>query len=310
MKKIVLTVILFISVALAAELSARTLGLSSPLLYRASSAGYELVPNQTVNLLGRSTHINALGTRGPETTPIPVKGRFRVLVLGDSVANGGNQIHDWQSWPLQMEGILKGRGMQIEVLNASAGGWAIGNAAGWIAEHGTLGAQLILLEVNEKDLDQQFAGQSLLDSNPSFPTRNPSMALGALVERYILPRLGMGASPSDPGSTAGMFQPQNTEEVLEEIGKIRIIAEKNKARFMLLYWDLRLPAPPLVAHARDRLFAYAAQQDVEVIRPSLGEDDSRDHFFRDDIHPNVEGNTAIAEELAQHILPEVRTHIQ
>lgn len=297
-------------VAIFIEFAARTLGLGSPLLYRESNSGYELVPNQTINRFGKSIHINALGTRGPETTPMPVKGCSRVLVLGDSVANGGNQIHDWQSWPLQMEEILKSRGMQIEVLNASAGGWAIGNAAGWIAEHGTLGAHLVLLEVNEKDLDQKFVEQNLLDSNPSFPTRKPSTALSELIKRYILPRLGMGNSPSDPGSTAGAFQLQNADEVLEAIEKIRKIADKGEARLMLFYWDLRLPAPPQVVPARDRLFSYATQHGIEVIRPSLDKEGDRNQFYRDGIHPNVKGNIAIAQELAPHVLSELTTHIQ
>jgi lysophospholipase L1-like esterase len=285
----------------AVELVARFLGFGHPLLYKTSVAGYEFVEGQTIIRLHKVTHINALGTRGPETTPLPAEGVYRILVLGDSVANGGAQINDDQTWPMQLQSALAKDGKFVEVINAAVGGWAVTNEAAWLAEHGILGAKLIVLEVNEKDLDQPFAGQGLLDANVSFPSKNPSTALGELITRYILPRLGLGGGSADPGSTATEFQPQNTEAVLDAVEKIRILAKANGARLAILYWDLRRPAPVAVVPARDRLLAFAAQHGIRVIRPDLNKDRKGDRFFRDDIHPNVEGNTAVAEELRQHL---------
>ena len=225
MKKWTWAAVVMAVAVVAMELAGRFIGFGHPLLYKASVAGYELAANQTVNRLGRFTHINALGTRGPETTALPAEGIYRILILGDSVANGGTQINDEQTWPMQLQVVLTKRGKPVEVVNAAAGGWAVENEAAWLAEHGTLGAKLIVLEVNEKDLDQPFAGQDVLDTNVSFPSKNPSTALGELTTRYILPRLGLGAASVDPGSTTGAFQPQNTKAVLDAVEKIRILAE-------------------------------------------------------------------------------------
>ena len=301
MKKWTWAAVVMAVAVVAMELAGRFIGFGHPLLYKASVAGYELAANQTVNRLGRFTHINALGTRGPETTALPAEGIYRILILGDSVANGGTQINDEQTWPMQLQVVLTKRGKPVEVVNAAAGGWAVENEAAWLAEHGTLGAKLIVLEVNEKDLDQPFAGQDVLDTNVSFPSKNPSTALGELTTRYILPRLGLGAASVDPGSTTGAFQPQNTKAVLDAVEKIRILAEAKGVKLAILYWDLRLPAAAEVVPARDRLLAYAAQHGIRVIRPDLNKDRKGAHFFRDDIHPNVEGNAAIAEELNQHL---------
>ncbi|MBB4200540.1 lysophospholipase L1-like esterase [Rhodoblastus sphagnicola] len=283
------------------ELSGRFVGFGHPLLYEPSIAGYELVASQTINRLGKITHINSLGTRGPETTFLPPVGIFRMLVLGDSVANGGTQINDDQTWPMQLQAFLTKAGKSVEVLNAAAGGWAVQNEAAWLTEHGTFGAKLILLEINEKDLDQLFAGPEVLDANVSFPSKNPATALGELTMRYILPRLGLGSTSSDPGSTADTFQLQNTGSVLDAVENIRLLAEAKEAKLAILYWDLRLPAPVEVVPARERLMTYAVQHGIIVIRPNVNKDRKGDHFFRDDIHPNVEGNTAIAEELIQHL---------
>ena len=285
----------------AMELAGRFVGLGHPLLYKASVAGYEMVPNQTVNRMGKVTHINALGTRGPQTAPLPAEGIYRILILGDSVAHGGTSINDDQTWPMQLQAALTKRGKPVEVVNAAAGGWAVENEAAWLAEHGALGAKLIVLEVNEKDLDQPFAGQDVLDANVSFPSKNPSTALGELTTRYILPRVGLGGASADPGSTAGVFKPQNTSAVLGAVEKIRSVAEAQGAKFAILYWDIRLPASPQVIPARNRLLAYAKQHGIRVIRPDLNKDGKGGHFFRDDIHPNVEGNAAIAAALNRQL---------
>ena len=182
------------------EIGLRTLGFGHPLLYKASSAGYELAASQTSVRLGKKTHIDALGLRGPETTPLPGAGVTRILSLGDSVSNGGSMINDSQTYPADLQRLL---GPKFEVLNASAGGWATENEKAWLQEHGTLGASIIILEVNEKDLDQGFEDRTTLDANPSFPSHYPATAIGEVLGRYILPKLGLTKPAADPGSGPG-----------------------------------------------------------------------------------------------------------
>eukprot|EP01037_Dinobryon_pediforme_P015543 gene15543-15690_t len=283
------------------EMGARYAGFGHPLLYRPSSAGYELRAGQSVYRLGKTTHINAHGTRGPETGPMPPAGTVRILVLGDSVANGGAQINDAQTWPLLLQRSISRPGKACEVLNAAAGGWALQNEQGWLAEHGTLGAKIIILEINDQDLDQAFAGTDILDSNPSFPTRNPPYALAEIMTRYVLPRLGMGSGGADPGSTASAFQHRNVEPERSAVAKINAMAQANGARLAIFYWDTNLPAHPDAVAARNALFALADHEKIQVLRPLLIGKPGSQALFRDQIHPNANGNAAIAAFLAAHL---------
>ncbi|MDF0490939.1 GDSL-type esterase/lipase family protein [Sphingomonas sp. H39-1-10] len=284
------------------EVCLRFAGFARPLLYKASGAGYEFVPNQTINLLGKTTHINAIGARGPDVSAVPANGLYRILVIGDSVANGGTQINDEQTWPLQLERLLRKTGINAQVVNAASGGWAVQNEAAWLAEHGTLKARMIILEVNQKDLGQPFARSDILDNNVSFPTRYPLSALGGFVKRYVLPRVGLAPPSYDPGSTSGKFDPESFAMVLKAVDNIRTEAERHGAKFTILYWDVRDPPTTDVISARNVLFSYADRHNIQVFRPYLNKVGQGERFFRDQIHPNAEGNIEIAKVLRDNIL--------
>ena len=289
---------------LAAEAGARWLGFGHPLLYRGSASGYEPVPNQSVQRLRKRTTINNLGTRGPNTTPQPPSGTIRILSLGDSVANGGTQIDDEESYPLRLQAMLKGRfgARRVEVLNAAAGGWAVPNEARWLAAHGTLGAKFVILEVNEHDLDQAFVAADILDHNLSFPSHPPLTALGEIAARYIAPRLALAQPSADPGSLAGQFQAANVAPALGAVDAIRREAESRNARLIILYWDVRAPATGPAVAARARLFAWAKAARVPVVRPLLNARADANQLYRDGTHPNAAANLLIASQLAT-VLP-------
>ncbi len=291
-----------VAALLLAEVGLRLLGFGHPLIYEASSAGYELAPSQTSTRLGKTVHVNALGLRGPESTPMPVAGVTRFLSLGDSVANGGAQINDNQTYPARVQTDLRNLGVNAEVLNASAGGWAIENERNWLREHGTLGASAILLEINEKDLDQSYVNSTILGANPSFPVQYPTTAIGELIGRYVLPKLGLAKPAADPGSTAGGTNSEAEIDMLAAVTDIEEIAAHNKAKLIIMYWDPHLgaPAPETVA-TREKLFAYTQRLGIPVVRPDLSALPTWKTNFRDAMHPNATGNLIIAKELANQI---------
>ena len=281
------------------ELGLRLCGLGHPLIYKASDAGYELVANQTSTVMGKTTHVNAFGLRGPQTTPIPAPDMIRILSLGDSVANGGAAINDVQTYPAQLQHDL---GPTTEVLNASAGGWALGNERGWLLEHGTFGASVIVLEVNEGDLDEPTHGSDILNHNPSFPQHYPALAMIEVMDRYVLPKLHLGGPATDPGATSSVVDAASEAQVIPTISEIRQIAQRNNAHLIILYWDFHAgPLPHETVATRDKLFAWAQANAIPVVRPDLSARSDWNHLFRDSFHPNVSGNALIAEAVAGRI---------
>lgn len=121
-----------------------------------------------------------------------------------------------------------------------------------------------------------------------------------MTTRYIFPRLGLGTKSADPGSTNGVFVPKNAQLVISAIDKIRLFSDRNGAKLAILYCDLREPAPNDVAHARDRLFIYAKDNRVNIIRPNLNKYNNGHQLFRYNIHPNIDGNNEIAKLLSRN----------
>ena len=70
------------------------LGFGNPLIYIADAeCGYLLAPNQKVRRLGNRIEINEYSMRSPAIAPSAPPETLRVLLLGDSVANGGLWTH-------------------------------------------------------------------------------------------------------------------------------------------------------------------------------------------------------------------------
>lgn len=292
-----------LAVVITGEMAARSVGFGKPLLYQFSAAGYEPRPGQQVVRLGKTTTINRMGTRGPELSIQP--SGFRILSLGDSVANGGTQANDDETYPALFGAMLARTKPGVEVINASAGGWSVLNEAAWLKSHGTLGARLVVLEVNDQDLDQGFVGADTLDHHPSFPSHRPASGLGEILMRYVLPRTGLTPPVADPGSTGGDFQEGNAQAAFDAVTQIKTFAQDHGARLTLLYWDARLPVSPRREKARNRLLDWAASQGMTVIRPQLNKSPFADRYFRDQIHPSVEGNRIVAEMLENSLLKEI-----
>jgi len=282
-----------------AEIGLRVVGFGHPIIYEATSAGYEARPSQTSTRLGKTTHINALGLRGPETTVTPATDVTRILSVGDSVANGTAAINDSQTYSAVLEKDLRQSGTKVEVLNASAGGWAPENELAWLREHGTFRAKVVILEINEKDLDQPFVDSSLLNKNPSFPARYPATALGELITRYLLPRLGI-VKAEDPGSTNGESNPQAETQTLRTVADVNNLVKANGADLMLMYWDAKYPRVfPSTLVTREKLFQFALANKIRVVRPQINQRSDWQHFFSGRMHPNAAANILIAQQLAK-----------
>ncbi len=291
-----------VAILIVCEIVLRLLGFGHPILYRATSAGYEIAANQQATRLFKTSTYNAQGLRGGPITPTPAPGTLRILSLGDSVANGGVLVNDNQTYEAQLQAKWISAGRKVEVLNASAGGWSSINEALWLREHGLYNSQLVMMEVDNGDVEQPFADGTILDKSTSFPSRYPKSAIVELLTRYIAPRLGL-IDNSDPGSTSAGESAANTDKALAAVQDVFDYSQAHGARMVILYWSDLLPVIPSEIVGRDRLFAWANQHQIQVINLAavLKAQPNPRQLLRDSGHPNAAGNLFIADYVATHV---------
>lgn len=291
-----------LSLLAAAEGGARQYGFGAPLLYRAAASGYEMVPNQQISRLGHTTSVNGIGTRGPEVSLMPEGDRFRVLVLGDSVANGGTMLDDAETFPAIASARLNAQGCRSEMIDAATGGWSIHDEIAWVHEHGLFGARTVVWTINDLDLDQPRTDGTVLDSNPSFPSRAPSTALSEISTRYVLPRLGLGTGDTDHGSVGGSaLDTRRFVDVLDAVTAFKQELDQRGVTLIVLYHQSLQPLPADRAVARTQFMAVLANLSVPVLETGLSTlADPASHYI-DTIHPNAQGHAAIGSLLAARL---------
>ena len=65
-------------------------------------------------------HMNRHGLRGPEPPP-KSREKFRILAIGDSYVYGWG-VNEAETWVKQLEGLLRGAGRSVEIINGGAPG--------------------------------------------------------------------------------------------------------------------------------------------------------------------------------------------
>jgi lysophospholipase L1-like esterase len=138
---------------------------------------FDLRPNQQVFTHDKPARINALGFRGAEIESPKPEGRFRIVVMGDSVTFG-NGVGDEQTYPAQLARKLgEASSHTVEVINAGIPGYDT-----W--QHALLLEEVVLL------LDPDLV---LLGFYENDITQRPEDIRPVINERGESPRIGLGA---------------------------------------------------------------------------------------------------------------------
>lgn len=285
----------------AAELVARASGLGRPLLYEKTDYGYRVVPAQELRRFGHRVSYNAYGMRSEPITPLPAAAVLRIVCVGDSITFGSTAVDQDETYPYRLQQLLEAGGAgRYEVLNVSAGGWAIENEEGWLARHGLFGSRAVVLQLATHDLFQAPASGDVVGRHPSFPDRRPRFALQELVQRYLLPRL------RDPGE---VLYHHNHDDVVRTMGSLERIARLVRGQGAELF-VLHVEQPPgvepddeLTRYGKAALRAKVEELRLTLIAPAaaVAAEGGRALFF-DGLHPNERGNRLLAREVAAAVL--------
>ncbi len=270
-------------------------GFGTPILYeRVPAIEYRMQPNQDVRRFGRRIVTNSLGLRCREFPPAKNDPReLRILVLGDSVINGGSNVDQSELATTLLEADLAKRlGRPVLVINISANSWGPPNLLGFVQAFGTFEADMAIVVLSSHDLvdvpDPRNTGAG-------GASERPWSAWGevfSLASARIFP----GSLPIAPDEGDEALATQSLAALDELTG---LLAAGDRPVALALFWDRSEISAGAPRPAHDRLAAEAARLQIPVweLGPALIAREKRDGVpvMVDHIHTSPAGQAAMAE---------------
>lgn len=311
---LLISLVIVLAVFTALELGLRGLyGFGKPLLYIADDQiGYLLAPNQNTKRFGNRIQINEYGMRSSAFQPQPSPQSLRILLLGDSIANGGWWTDQDKTISTLMMQSLSSKSndysqnySQVEVLNASANSWGPRNELAYLRRFGLFKSQILILLINTDDLFATAPSPLKVGRDKNYPAQKPPLALAELLQRYLVkdqPIPELKKLDQEAGDRVGIN--------LQAIGKIQAIALENNCQFLLamtpLLREVGNPGPrDYELKARQRLLEFTEAKKIKYIDllPVLNSGEKpHNYLYQDHIHFNYQGNQLISQIIEGEVL--------
>lgn len=289
------------------------LGLGSPVLFQADAdIGYRYRPNQTVFRFGKTIKYNEYSQRSqPVTTPKP-QDTLRILFIGDSITNGGTLTDQTQTISALFEARLTTKKQPVEVLNASAGSWAIGNQLAYLRKFGIFESEAVISQIGTDDLAQPTSTSDRVGHDPSYPDRPPLLAIQEAVTRYALPRLAnlvrLGSPPANVSRPSAQELDQQFQQNLQNLNTlVTWVRAQQLPIFVLFTPNLNnlLPSFNVPTYKPEFLQLLNSLQvnviDAHQAWSTLPQNTVETFYQPDGIHLTVPGNQAIADLLFEQL---------
>jgi len=285
-------------------------GLGDPPLFdRDPAIEYVLKPSRTFHYRHHTYSVNSHRMRGPEFPARKAEGELRVMVIGDSLLEGGGRIDQTELATEQLRIMLTEKfGRPVTVGNISAPSWGPPNQLAFIKQFGLFDADVVVLVSNSGDYDDVPGLEAL---GAVWPQRSPVLAIQEVLGRQLERRL--------PGLAIrlGMLSPANPPPIEQRepmaaaaLGELIQRVEQSGARFGLVqYW--KLSELRSGAEAGHGLIASAASAGTPGIRIWQ----TREAFISaptgdpttlfqpgDDVHPSAAGHRVLAAVLLDAVV--------
>ena len=253
---------------------------NSPLYFNNEWSGYSLVPNQYCFKLRNRYITNEYGMRSE-----PLKdGERRILLIGDSVLNGGARV----GHASLASTLLEDHFTPVRVLNISAPGWGIDNGVGVIKKYGDFDAEAIVIVLNSHDAIGHIPDYPIAGHHKTFPQRQYLLAWFELIDRYFIPRaqklLGMKNDIDDFNTSVGNEHSKGWEWIADYCSEKKIP--------LAIY--LHATTDEILAGKYDEngkwIQQFAAEKNISIYEDI---DSTKPTDFIDDCHLNAEGQKAI-----------------
>lgn len=308
MKMLVIVLATITSIGIIFEAGLRLiLGLGNPPLYIADEKiGYLLAPDQKIRRMGNQIQINQYSMRSGVINPQKPIANLRILVIGDSIVNGGW----WTDQPETISALIEkelasslSSFAQIEVMNASANSWGPRNELAYLERFGLLEAQIVILIINTDDLFATAPTSIPVGRDRNYPISKPPLAAIELWEQAFIkpkPIPEMEQVRAEKGDRVGAN--------LAAIKQIKAIATQNNAQFILAMTPLLREmqgkgSRDYELKARERLNKFADTEDILYVDflPVFKEFPQPEFLYRDHIHLSPPGNSLVSETLTKKL---------
>jgi GDSL-like Lipase/Acylhydrolase family len=275
-------------------------GLGNPLVYQADAEiGYLLAPNQKTRRFSNFIAINQYSMRSEPITPQRPPETTRILLIGDSIANGA-----WWTDQKAIISSLMAKNLQkiltnsVQVLNASANSWGPRNQLAYLQRFGTFESQVIVLLMNTDDLFALAPSSAMVGREINYPARKPALALIELYDKYFR------RYPPLPSVQEGGDRVGNN---LAALTQIKAIAQANQARLIIaitpLIREAQNQGKDYELKARQRLANFTKSEQIIYLDflPIFQTSSSSDSLYRDNIHLSPFGNDLISQKLSEAV---------
>jgi len=300
-KWLCIALILFVVLAVGTELFARYyLGLGDPPLCMADpEMVYLFKPNQTCHRFGNLIHYNAYSMRSddfPAHKSLP--NEIRVMVIGDSVINGGALTDQSKVCTSILQKSLTSKLRRPVVIgHISAGGWGPLNQWPFVKKYGLFDADVVVLVFSSHDASSSSL-RPTAGIDPNFPDHKPWCATWEAVMRY-LPRYfhTLGSAASNEGYREGTADPKMTQQHMVAVKSMINAAKEIGAKpVVMLHWTQN----ELHKAESETGWRPKGHRDIEAAANEAGasvvdlysydeEAKSTPGAYRDDIHLNAPG---------------------
>lgn len=294
------------------------LGLGNPPIVVADrEMGYRFEANQKLKRFGNRLEYNQYSQRSDRVASPKPPGILRILMAGDSVLNGGNRKDQSEIISEELEARIARSGKPVEVLNASANSWGIGNQLGYLRKYGLFDSDAVILQIGTHDLVQETSkGDSIS------PNQKPMFALQEAIATYAWPRLQAKLRPRNSGSSSENansnpnrkqqkgLKDRQFQDNMENLKAIAARTRENNIPLFVLYTSDRrdlLPTPN-EPNYKSQFLQILKTLEIPAIDSHAAWSKlpakTVETYFIDGVHLSVAGNRAIADLLFQQLCTE------
>lgn len=308
-RRLVLWALCIGGLAVAGELTARYgLGLGDPPLYEFAPGVEYLQKPGTYRRFGNTVKVNSRHMRSDEFSEHKSDtNELRVMILGDSVVNGGG-LTDQRELASEIirQQLAESMGRPVTVGNISAGSWGPGNLLAYVRRFGLCDADVVVIVLNSEDIGDNPNDNPTLRNDSQLPAHTPWTAIGELFGRYVKLRL-MKCLGLEKSETGPIVDPREAEtRSLRDLGDLCDDIARVGAKIVIVHFPNRSEVAGPFLPGADVIGQFVAARGIPLcgMRPAIGaaiEGGIDPYRPNDTIHPNAEGQRILARETGRAI---------